>query len=257
MSTMATIYLQVDSFVTKFKSLISVGCEASLNFKTENGKISATINADFLMPSADDCYSNSSSPRSSNCCRRGPAYFRRQIRRQNGIHKTKDNASSSPSAETKVEAKDNSIIAEFKSTVQKDCSSQQNSDLVKESFKSNVVKNMLSVSIEESSSSQNKAITTSSPTKTSEQAAPSYDNPEQTIAADNSIEFGEVSQILKTLSDESTQERPSCFDSCGSNSNLDSFQHPTQPVLEEKREINKIECTLGELTRQELPSSAQ
>ena len=104
MLTMAAINQEVISFVTKFQSLLSAGCEASLTFKTDNGKLSVSMNADFLLPLSHKCYEHSSFQCTPNGRRRGPAYYRRQLRRKNHATNSNDTCATQL-AEKEVEVK--------------------------------------------------------------------------------------------------------------------------------------------------------
>ena len=134
MFTMAAINQEVISFVTKFQSLMSAGCKASLTFKTENGNLSVSMNADFLLPLSHKCYEHSSFQCTPNGRRRGPAYYRRQLRRKSRATKSNDTRSTQ-SAENEVEdnTDDSTQASELKSIVQKDNSRSEISDVPKES----------------------------------------------------------------------------------------------------------------------------
>ena len=76
---------EIDNFISKFKSLVSAGIEASLKLNTLNSEVTVSLEANLgrLHAGTGTC----SSPR-----RRGPSYFRRQQRRRNELsEKNMDN----------------------------------------------------------------------------------------------------------------------------------------------------------------------
>ena len=232
---MAAINLEVNSFVTKFQSLVTAGCEASLNFKTEDGKLSVSMNADFLLPSSHNYYQHSFYQCAPYGRRRSPAYYRRQSRRKNRASKSSDG---SAETEVKVKTNDPTQVKEFKSTTRRDDSSLKNSDVAKEPPITNGADKVHSVSIEDSLASQeNQPISSIVPLTTIAF--------EHSAAAADDIEFGDkVSQILKTLSNEPPQEHPVTFS--------EHNQEISQPMkIEDKCEVDILDRPLCEVTRQE------
>ena len=76
---MADVNREMESFMTKFKSLLNAGCKATLNFKADNGHLSIALSADLsVLPSSNAWHGPFVHPR-----KKSPAYFRRQKRRQN------------------------------------------------------------------------------------------------------------------------------------------------------------------------------
>ena len=92
--------VELNSFITKLKSLWKLGITASLNIVTEGGKASVCLNADLGYTHPPNI---SQRPQSSRQ-RRGPAYFRRQERRrQEANSNVMDTVERCGDAETAVE----------------------------------------------------------------------------------------------------------------------------------------------------------
>ena len=69
-------HIEIDSFVSKFKSLVSAGVKASLKFNSLNSEVSVALEANLgSLPVKTWCSLN-------NSPRRGPSYFRRQQKRR-------------------------------------------------------------------------------------------------------------------------------------------------------------------------------
>ena len=102
---MAISRFEMESFITKFESLTSMGCKASLNFTSSNGQVSVTLSADlgYCVPP----YFNQSTSNLPRRRHRGPAYFRRQLRRHNAAKASSSNADNSTEVEHDVELSSN------------------------------------------------------------------------------------------------------------------------------------------------------
>ena len=72
---MSMAHAEIDNFVSKFKSLLSAGVQASLKINALNNEVSVALEAN-LGSVIDKNYDLKNSPR------RGPSYYRRQQRRQ-------------------------------------------------------------------------------------------------------------------------------------------------------------------------------
>ena len=89
---MASNYSEMESFISKFKFLTSIGCKASLNFMSSNEQVSVTLSTDLGYYVSPYTYQSTSSlPRRRH---RGPAYFRRQLRRHNAAKASSSNVNS-------------------------------------------------------------------------------------------------------------------------------------------------------------------
>ena len=83
-----------------------MGCKASLNFTSSNGQISVTLSADLgnCVPPYFNQSTTSNLPRRRH---RGPAYFRRQLRRHNAAKASSSNVHNSTEVEHDVELSSN------------------------------------------------------------------------------------------------------------------------------------------------------
>ena len=171
--------------------------------------------------------------------RRGPAYYRRQLRRKNRATKSND-THSTQSAENEVEVNtdDRTQASELKSTIQKDDSRLEISDVSKESTSIGAEEVHKKEDSEPSHDNQPSSCTTLFSTKTCESSFPIADD----------LEFGDkVSQILKTLSNEMSKDVPVT----SSKQKQPMAETEDQLMIEDKCEVDNLECPLSEHTRDE------
>ena len=91
--------VELDSFVSKLKSLWQLGISATLNVEVIGGKASVEMKADlgYIPPPLHNCTRHGSNSK------RGPAYYRRQARRkQNTIESHEDAAKANDQADTHI-----------------------------------------------------------------------------------------------------------------------------------------------------------
>ena len=104
---MAVNFNEVDSFVTKLKFLTSAGCKASVNITSDGGQVRVTLSADLgfcVPPPVDQAHSVLPSRR-----KRGPAYQRRQQRRQNVSISSTTDPTENVQDQVAIEEKSNSL----------------------------------------------------------------------------------------------------------------------------------------------------
>ena len=102
--------VELDSFVSKLKSLWQLGISATLNVEVIGGKASVEMKADlgYIPPPLHNCTRHGSNTK------RGPAYYRRQARRkQNTIESHEDAAKANDQADTPITEAECEVIEQI------------------------------------------------------------------------------------------------------------------------------------------------